>query len=183
MYELQHKINLIHYNIWRFERWTRYLVFGDRRITSIGNELGDHPAGKELDDCLPFAVGVVDEYSLPNYSGKHFSFLVSLLLFTALDFCCALLGLNVQVLFWGIIVSIIPTLIISNYLTPMPWKFIDGVPTRKNQLLEDFKIFESMSVSDKRKSGLITFLIVIGIWTASVLSFIYYLRASIAAKR
>ncbi len=80
------------------------------------------------------------------------------------------------------IASLIPVLVISNYLTPIPWRFIDGVPSRKNPLLEDFKTFESMSVSDKRKSGLVTFLIVIGIWTISVFSFIYCLTSSIAAK-
>jgi hypothetical protein len=80
MDSLQRKVNLFHYNIWRFERWTRYLLFGDRRLTTIQSNGAD-----ELEDIVPFAVDSVDESMLPNYSGKHFTVLVYLVLLSILN--------------------------------------------------------------------------------------------------
>jgi hypothetical protein len=111
MYDVQHKINLLHYNIWRFERWTRRLIFGDNKITSIEEEMIDHPGEAKLDDLSPFAVYTVEEQDLPNYSGKHFAILVMLSFMTAINLSCGVLGLDFIVFwFWGMVLSIIPAL-------------------------------------------------------------------------
>lgn len=68
-------------------------------------------------------------------------------------------------------------LVASLYLTPMPVKTHE-----RNVLLDVFKVFEKMSDSKKRISGFVSFLIVIAIWTAFILSFVCYLRSAIAAK-
>jgi hypothetical protein len=87
MSSFQRQINLVHYNIWRFERWTRYLIFGDGRLTTIKGRVGD-----ELEDCVPFAVDSIDDSMLPNYSGKHFGILLFLLLLSILNVVSWLFG-------------------------------------------------------------------------------------------
>ena len=165
---LQQRINLFHYNIWRFERWTRYLVFGDRRVTTIESKDND-----ALDDIIPFAPATVDESMLPNYSGKHFTVLLFLVLLTVLNVFSFLFSLSVSKFwFWGMIVSATVAFLASLYLTPMPIKV-----SERNVLLDDFKTFESMSESKKRISGVITFLLVIGIWATFILSAGVYLSS------
>lgn len=83
------QINLLHYNIWRFERWTRYLIFGAERINTIGSQ-----DGQTLEDRVPFAVGSINESMLPNYSGKHFTILLTLLLLSIWNVVCSLPGLS-----------------------------------------------------------------------------------------
>jgi len=175
MGSIQRQVNLIHYNIWRFERWTRFLVFGDGRLTTIAN----HEEG-ELRDSVPLAVDPVDESMLPNYSGKHFHVLLLLLLLSIWNVVCLTFGFNFSfhVWFWGAVVCGILTFVADFYLIPIPLK-----PSEGNILLDEFKLFESMSESKKRVSGFLTFLVVIGIWAVFVLSFVYYLRSLIAAKQ
>jgi hypothetical protein len=164
---LQRRVNLFHYNIWRFERWTRYLLFGDPRITTIRSK-----SDNELEDMVPFAGDSVDESMLPNYSGKHFSILVFLVLFSVLNLFSALFGLGFRDFWlWGVVTCGIVGFMIDLYLTPIPLKATD-----ENPLLNDFKNFEALSPTAKRRSGLVTFLIVIGLWAAFVISFIYYVR-------
>lgn len=171
---LQRQINLFHYNIWRFERWTRYLTFGDGRLTTIGCTDGD-----ELADIVPFAVGPIDESVLPNYSGKHFGILLYLVLLSILNVGCFLFGFSFsEVWYWGAIVCGFVAFLASFYLTPIPLK----VPAERNILLDDFKIFESMSDSKKRLSGLITFLIVVVLWVAPILTFVYYVKSLNVSK-
>jgi hypothetical protein len=165
---LQRRVNLFHYNIWRFERWTRSLLFGDPRITTIRDRRDN-----ELDDIVPFAVDSVDEWMLPNYSGKHFSVLVLLVLLSVLNLASAVFGFGLKDFWlWGVVACVIVSFVIDHILSPIPLE-----DPKENVLLNDFKNFETMSVSAKRRSGLITLLIVIGIWATSILSFIYYMRS------
>ena len=174
MVTFQRQINLFHYNIWRFERWTRSLIFGDRKFTTIAGKNTD-----ELYDIGPFTATQVDESMLPNYSGKHFAFLLLLVLLSILNVGSFLFGFSLsEGWFWGMLVCSVVAFLTSFYLTPIPL----AVSAERNVLLEDFKVFESMSDSKKRLSGLITFLIVIGIWVIFILTSVYYMRFLIRSK-
>ena len=167
---LQRRINLFHYNIWRFERWTRYLVFGDPQITTLNSA-----DSSDLKDTMPFAAGSVDESMLPNYSGGHFGILLLLVLLSILNLVSFVVRSGYSFWFWGMIVCVIAAILASHYLTPIPMK----IPPEREGLLDDFKTFESMSESEKQRSGIVTFCIVIVVWAVFVLSFVFYLRSSV----
>ncbi len=168
MGSIRRQVNLIHYNIWRFERWWRYLVFGERRLTTISDRDDD----RELRDYVPLAVGPVDESMLPNYTGKHFGTLVFIVLLSIWNVVCGIFGVHISGRwYWGAIMAGIVAFVADLYLMP-----------ERHILLAEFKIFESLPASKKRISGFLTLFIVTGTWAVFFFSFWFYLGVMIAAK-
>ncbi len=168
------RLNLFYYNIFRFERYTQYLVcsplYGGAKLTRLGN-LMEERSGKE--NWNEYLLSVLNDskggISL-HFAGMHIALLVMLVLLTLLNVFCGLLRLSIHTFwFYGMIGACILTAIIS----------YNAAPVDRKKYLKDFKKFESRPKSQKRQSAFITFLIIIGIWVAFITSFLYYLRSSV----
>lgn len=171
---LRKYVNLFYYNIFRFERFTQYLVatpiHGVLKLAGLGEAIAKR-SGKE--NWEEYILSVLNDpkggFSM-NSTGNHVAILATLFLFTLLNLFCGLLRLSHDTFwFYGMIAMVIPAVLISNY----------AAPSNKKEYLKDFKNFESMSKAKKRKFALLTFLTVIGIWGMFIASFIYYMRSLI----
>jgi hypothetical protein len=170
--EFRERLNLFYYNIFKFECFTQYLITYPMvlfvKIIGLG-KLTARRIGKENWDEYIFSVLNSPKGGISlHIAGLQVGILSLLLLLTLLNVGCTLLQLHLHNFwFYGMIAAVIPAVVISNYVAPNDHK----------KYLKDFKKFESMSKPEKLKSALLSFLIVIGILTMFVGSFIFYLRS------
>jgi hypothetical protein len=169
---LRRNINLFYYNIFRFERFTQYLISYpiNGGITLIG--LGDRIAKQSgKDNWDGYILGVLNDpkggISL-IYARMQVTAHLTVLFLSLLNFLCGLLrlGLHTYWIFGGIVAAVL-AFILSFYMAP----------EAHGKYLNDFKTFESMKKAQKRKSALATFLIIVLIWSTFVGSSIYYLAS------
>jgi len=172
-FKLQKKTNLLYYNIFRFHRYTQYLVSSVMndffKMLGLGNVLERRSKMKNWDEYIIQVLndpkGGVSLY----FAGGHVTILVCLSLLTSLNVFCGLFRLPFDtVWFYGMFLAVILGVAISSYVAPID---------RKNYL-KDFRTFESWPKARKRTSGLITLLVILMIWSAFIGSSIYYLGSS-----
>lgn len=173
MYNLQERINLFYYNIFKFECFTQYLiaypVYSVVRITGLGKIMAKR-SGKEWDEYIISVLNSPEGGVSLQIAGLQVGVLCLLLMLTLLNVVCILLQIKGDNFwFYGGVVAVIFSVVISYF----------AAPSNHKKYLKNFKRFESMSKAEKRKSALLTFLIVIGIWAIFIGSFIYYLRSLI----
>src|SRR5690606_10766968 len=102
-----------------------------------------------------------------HFTGMQITAHLTVLLITPWNIICGLMRIEIDPWFYGCIIAVILAVVVSNYAATHDPKIY----------LEDFKKFESMPKAWKRKSALLTLFIVLGIWSAFILSFIYNLRS------
>lgn len=172
MDNLRERINLFYYNIFKFECFTQYLIaypiYAVIRITGLGRLAAKRIEKENWDEYLISVLNDPKGGISLYIAGLQVGILSMLLLLTLLNVVCALLQIKDDV-FWyyGMIVAAILAVAISSYIAPSDHK----------KYLNDFKRFELMSKAKKRKSALLTFLIVIGICSIFIGNFIFYLRS------
>lgn len=167
-------MNLFYYNIFRFQCFTQYLMaypyYSLIRITGLGRVMAKRMEKENWDEYL---ISVLNDPKggISRYiAGINVGIFVFLLVLTLLNIFCGLIQADFHKLWlYGMIAGGILALIISNY----------AAPTDPKKYLKDFKRFRLMSKAEKRQSALLTFLIVIGICSVFVGSFIFYLRSSV----
>jgi hypothetical protein len=140
------------------------------KIAGLGRLIAKR-SGKENWDEYVISVLNDPKGGISRYIAGMNVFLFVLLLVLALwNTFCGLIQANLHKLwFYGMFVACALAVVISNYVAP----------TNPQKYLKDFKRFASMSKTEKLKSALLTFLIVIGICSIFVGSFIFYLRSSV----
>jgi hypothetical protein len=171
MMTLRRRINLFYYNIFRFERYTQYLVcyplYGGAKLMGLGRLISTRSGIEKWDEYLLDILNDAEGGISLHVTGIHVCLLVLLVLLTFLNVICGLFELGLQTFwFYGMVTAAIFSVAISFY----------AAPTDKEKYLKDFRRFESQSKSEKRKYAFVTFVIIIGIWILFVLSSIYYMR-------
>ncbi|MFN2392213.1 MAG: hypothetical protein ABR566_09610 [Pyrinomonadaceae bacterium] len=172
MGNLRERINLFYYNIFKFECFTQYLIAYPMylivKITGLGKVLAKRSVKENWNEYILSILNDPKGGISLHIAGIQVGILSMLLLLTLLNVVCGSLQIKSDT-FWyyGMIVAAILAVVISSY----------AAPSNHKKYLNDFKKFESMSKAKKRKSALLTFLIVIGIWSVFIGSFIFYLRS------
>jgi hypothetical protein len=161
MDRLRKAVILIHYNIWRFERWWRRLIFGNGKLISITSS---QETNKELDDFNPFSL----HNELPNYSGKHFSILLCLFLWSFWNLFSGLIRVDSYGV-WpaGLFFVGFLGFVVDHYLSP----------SDREEYLVEFIRLEITTESEKRRSALLTFFLVIAIYSVFIASLAFYLKS------
>ncbi len=172
MGNLRERINLFYYNIFKFECFTQYLIAYPMylivKITGLGKVLAKRSGKENWDEYIISVLNSPKGGISLHIAGLQVTVLSGLLLLSLLNVICGLLQLDLHTFwFYGGVVAVILAVVISNY----------AAPSDHRKYLKDFKRFESMPKAEKRKSALLTFLIVIGIWSIFIGSFIFYLRS------
>ena len=172
---LQRKINLFYYNIFRFERFTQYLVSypinSGIKLTGLGNAMARRSGEENWDEHILNLLNDPKGGISLNFAGMQVTAHLTVLFLSFLNFFCGLLRLPGDTFwFYGMFPVFILALVLSYY----------AAPTNRKKYLKDFKEFESMPKAWKRKSALLTFLIIIGVWLTFIASFVFFLRNSVS---
>ena len=171
MCDFRRTLNIVYYNIFRFECFTQDLVglpisaaaefLG---LTKLYTERTSKDWEEEIQKVLNDPKGGVSLY----ISGILATTLVGLMLLTLLNFVCAGLKLHLDP-YWmyGGMAAVVLSVAISWHL----------FSTDRKKYLDDFRSFALWPKARKRKSALITVAIVLTVWLAFIGSFAYYLKS------
>lgn len=170
---LREKLNLFYYNIFRFERYTQYLVSAPmhRFLKGIGlQETMERRTGrKDWDEHIMEVLNTPKGGFSTMSAGNHIATLTMLVAITILNLILGLLRLQSETLWlFGIVAGGIGSFALSYYIAP----------TNPQEYLKDFIKFESMSRSTKLRHALLTLLAVIAIGFACIASFVFYFKAT-----
>lgn len=173
--KLRENLNLFYYNVFRFERFTQYLisapVLGFLRLVGLGDTMARRSGKPDWDEyILEILNNPKDGFSLIS-TRNHIAILLTVLALSILDIVSGLLRLGLHTFwFYGAIGAGILAFAVSYYVAP----------TDRNKYLKDFKRFESWPKPRKRKFAFATFLIIIGTWAVFIASSAYYLQSTLA---
>ncbi len=167
------RLNLFYYNIFRFERYTQYLVSHPMHVfvkfVGLGSTMAKRSGREDWDDYILSVLNDPKGGMSLHFAGLQVSLLVFLLLFTPWNIFCGLVQIGIVPWSYGLVVPGILALILSEY----------AAPGDARKYLKDFKRFETMPKAWKCKSALLTLLVVIGTWTAFLASFVFYIKSLI----
>lgn len=167
------RLNLFYYNIFRFERYTQYLIsapmHGLLKFVGLGNLMARRSGKEDWDKHILNILNDPKGGISLHIAGLQITAHLAVLLNTPWNIICGLLQIKIDPWFYGFLVFGALAVVASNYVAPGETKIY----------LKDFRRFESMPKAWKRKSAALTFLIVLGIWSLFLLSFIYNLRSSV----
>jgi hypothetical protein len=176
MYLPRRALNLFYYNIFRFECYAQYVIGYpvSKLVKLVGLKENIERRARIKQPTYD-----LDEYALSTLndprggvsllsSGMHVTVLVILALFTLLNLIGGIWRLGVPT-FWtyGAIVSAVIGVVVSNFFL---------APTDRTKYLKDFREFEKRSRKQKRTDALVTFVLVIGIWSVFILSSWFYFQ-------
>lgn len=168
---LRQRINLFYYNLFRFERFTQNLISYPIdcfvRFTGLGKKLAKRSGRENWDEYIRSVLNNPKGGISLNMAGNQVIAHLLVLFITPWNIFCGLARPPHNIYWAGWVVIGILAFSISFYIAPDDPK----------RYLKDFRKFESMPKVQKRNSALVTLLIVIGIWSFFVVSFIYYLRS------
>ncbi len=166
----QSRIDLFYYNLFRFACFTESIVYPlfRRPLYRLGKTAAKLVGKKgPVEHKLKTLNNPKGGYSLAN-AGSYFFLQLFLLLLTPWNLICGFFRLDAET-FWalGIIVISFAVFALMGYF---------DIPIFNRKSVKDFERFDSIPKADKLRSAALTFLMIAGIWTVSIASFVFYVR-------
>lgn len=170
MKSISDQVNVFYYQLFRFERFVQYCVsapiFYVLRIVGLGDLIARRSRRSNWEEYLHDVLNGPHGGISLFLTDRHFGALLMLCFLIAVNVIGYLLRFDFETYwFYGMIVSLILSLIMGQIL----------VPLSSRQHIKRFRVLDAAPPHIKQKQALVSVLVVISIWLASIFSFVLFI--------